>query len=146
MTTQRLLALDIGEKRIGIAVSDLLGVTAQGVGVYNRVNTQKDLAYLTEVFREYECTGLVIGLPRHLSGELGTVAPHIMKFGRQLGASCGVEPVFWDERLTTVQAEKAMLEGNLSRKKRRQIIDQLAAQLILDSYLGFRRTQQNQHS
>src|SRR5690554_3453976 len=133
MNVERLMALDIGEKRIGIAVSDLLGVTAQGVGVYNRVNNQKDLAYLTELFRQYECTGLVIGLPHHLSGELGTVAPRIMKFGKRLGASCGVEPVFWDERLTTVQAERALLEGNLSRKRRRQIIDQLAAQLILDS-------------
>lgn len=143
MNVERLMALDIGEKRIGIAVSDLLGVTAQGVGVYNRVNNQKDLAYLTELFRQYECTGLVIGLPHHLSGELGTVAPRIMKFGKRLGASCGVEPVFWDERLTTVQAERALLEGNLSRKRRRQIIDQLAAQLILDSYLNYRRTRQN---
>ncbi|NLW55073.1 MAG: Holliday junction resolvase RuvX [Firmicutes bacterium] len=144
MNVERLMALDIGEKRIGIAVSDLLGVTAQGVGVYNRVNNQKDLAYLTELFRQYECTGLVIGLPHHLSGELGTVALRIMKFGKRLGASCGVEPVFWDERLTTVQAERALLEGNLSRKRRRQIIDQLAAQLILDSYLNYRRTRQNQ--
>jgi len=144
MTVGRLMALDIGEKRIGIAVSDLLGVTAQGVGVYTRVGDRKDLAYLTDLFRKYECTGLIIGLPRHLSGDLGTEAPSIMKFGQRLGASCGVQPVFWDERLTTVQAERALLEGNISRKRRREIIDQLAAQLILDSYLNYRRMQKNQ--
>lgn len=143
MTVERLMALDVGEKRIGIAVSDPLGFTAQGVGVYTRVAKLKDLAYLTDLFRQYECTGLIIGLPRHMSGELGTIAPRIMKFGKRLGKSCGVVPVFWDERLTTVQAEKALLEGNLSRKRRRQVIDQLAAALILENYLSYRRMNQN---
>lgn len=141
--TQRLIALDVGEKRIGIAVSDSLGITAQGVGVYNRVSLKTDFTYLAGLFQKYQCTGLVIGLPRHLNGELGPEANKIMSFGKRLGRNCGVEPIFWDERLTTVQAEKALLEGNLSRSRRRQVIDQLAAVLLLDNYLSFRQTNQS---
>ncbi len=136
---ERLMALDVGKKRIGVAVSDPLGFTAQGLEVYNRLTSKADFEYLANLFQEHKCTGLVIGLPRHMNGDLGPEAKKIMSFGNKLGSLCKVDPIFWDERLTTVQAERVLLEGGLSRKKRRQVIDQLAAVLILDNYLSFRK-------
>jgi len=132
----RWIALDMGEKRIGVAVSDPLGLTAQGVEVYNRTGKQKeDLRYLAELFRKYQGTGLVIGLPRHMNGRTGEEAEKIKYFGNLLGKKCGVVPVFWDERLTTVQAEKALLEMDLSRQKRRRVVDRVAAALLLECFL-----------
>lgn len=131
------MALDVGEKRIGIALSDPLGITAQGLEVYQRRAETEDLTYLAGLFQKHQCTGLLIGLPRHMNGEIGPEAEKIMAFGRRLGAACRVEPVFWDERLTTVQAERALLEGNMRRRRRRQMIDQLAAVLLLENYLRF---------
>ncbi|NLY90796.1 MAG: Holliday junction resolvase RuvX [Firmicutes bacterium] len=131
------MALDVGEKRIGIALSDPLGITAQGLEVYQRTTVSEDLTYLTSLFQKHQCSGLLIGLPRHMNGEIGPEAEKIMAFGRRLGHACRVEPVFWDERLTTVQAERALLEGNMRRRRRRQVIDQLAAVLLLENYLRF---------
>ncbi|HHW13278.1 MAG TPA: Holliday junction resolvase RuvX [Firmicutes bacterium] len=132
---QRIMALDVGEKRIGVALSDPLGLTAQGLEVYQRQTLAQDLAYLTALFQKHQCSGLLIGLPRHMNGEMGPEAEKIMEFGTRLGRDCGVKPVFWDERLTTVQAERALLEGNVRRRRRRQVIDQLAAVLLLENYL-----------
>lgn len=132
---QRIMALDVGEKRIGVALSDPLGLTAQGLEVYQRSGLPQDLAYLTALFQKHQCSGLLIGLPRHMNGEIGPEAEKVMAFGTRLGQACGVKPVFWDERLTTVQAERALLEGNVRRRRRRQVIDQLAAVLLLESYL-----------
>lgn len=136
-TAGRIMALDVGEKRIGVALSDPLGITAQGLEVYQRTTVSADLTYLTALFEKHQCSGLLIGLPRHMNGEIGPEAEKIMAFGRRLGRSCRVEPVFWDERLTTVQAERALLEGNMRRRRRRQVIDQLAAVLLLENYLRF---------
>lgn len=132
---ERIMALDVGERRIGIALSDPLGITAQGLEVYQRRTEAEDLIYLTGLFQKHQCTGLLIGLPRHMNGEIGPEAEKIMDFGRRLGHACRVEPVFWDERLTTVQAERALLEGNMRRRRRRQVIDQVAAVLLLENYL-----------
>ncbi|HBL35367.1 MAG TPA: Holliday junction resolvase RuvX [Firmicutes bacterium] len=134
---RRIMALDMGEKRIGVALSDPLGLTAQGLEVYQRTTTAKDLAYLTALFKEHDASGLLIGVPRHMNGEIGPEAEKIMGFGQRLGDNCGVEPIFWDERLTTVQAERALLEANVRRSRRRQVIDQVAAVLILENYLRF---------
>jgi len=133
---ERWMALDIGEKRIGVAVSDPLGMIAQGVEVFTRTGRKKeDLRRLTELFRAYRSTGLVIGLPLHMNGRIGEEAQKIKEFGTLLGKKCGVTPVFWDERLTTVQAERSLLEMDLSRRKRRGVIDQVAAALLLESFL-----------
>ncbi len=140
LSYERLMALDVGEKRIGIAISDPLGLTAQGLEVYTRLNSKTDFQYLTNLFQKHQCTGLVIGLPRHMNGDLGPEAKRITKFGNKLAGLCKVDPIYWDERLTTVQAEKALLEGGLSRRRRRQVIDQLAAVLLLDNYLSFRKS------
>ena len=131
----RIMALDVGERRIGVALSDPLGLTAQGLEVYQRLTLEQDLAYLTALFQNTQCSRLLIGLPRHMNGEIGPEAEKVMEFGTSLGRVCGVEPIFWDERLTTVQAERALLEGNVRRRRRRQVIDQLAAVLLLENYL-----------
>ena len=139
---ERWMALDVGTKRIGVAVSDPLGLTAQGVEVFHRTGSVKrDLQHLTEVFQAYQATGLVIGLPRHMDGRKGPEAEGVERFGRQLARKCGVSPHFWDERLTTVQAERVLLTADLSRKKRRLVIDQTAAVILLESFLQYKKTQ-----
>lgn len=133
---KRWMALDIGEKRIGVAVSDPSGTIAQGVEVITRTGNQKeDRRRLVELFRAYDCTGLVIGLPLHMNGRAGAEAEKIREFGVLLGKEAGVTPVFWDERLTTVQAERSLLQMDLSRRRRRQVIDQVAAAILLESFL-----------
>ena len=121
---------------MGVAVSDPSGTIAQGVAVITRTGKQnKDLRRLVELFQEYQCTGLVIGLPLHMNGRAGEEAEKIKEFGVLLGEKCGVTPVFWDERLTTVQAERSLLQMDLSRRRRRQVIDQVAAAILLESFL-----------
>jgi putative Holliday junction resolvase len=130
--TGRILALDMGEKRIGLAVSDPLGITAQGLEVWVRRNRQADLDHLRQVAQDYQ---IVVGLPRHMDGRLGSAASSILEFAGALGESLGVEVIPWDERLTTAAAERVLLQADVSRRRRRQVVDQLAAVLILQSYL-----------
>ncbi|HEY8345322.1 MAG TPA: Holliday junction resolvase RuvX [Bacillota bacterium] len=138
---ERWMALDVGSKRIGVAISDPLGLIAQGIEVYQRKGgLEKDLAYLTELFRRHQAQRLLLGLPRHMDGREGPEAKGIRKFGRLLGARCGVEPVFWDERLTTTEAERMLVSADLSRAKRRKVIDEVAAVILLESFLRNRNT------
>jgi putative Holliday junction resolvase len=132
---RRILGLDLGAKRIGLAVSDPLGITAQGLEVWVRRDRQADLDHLFKVARDYDVEHLVVGLPRHLDGRPGAAAPEIMEFAGALGEALGVEVIFWDERLTTVAAERLLVQADVSRRRRRQVVDQLAAVLILQSYL-----------
>lgn len=129
------MGLDVGTKTIGVAVSDLLGLTAQGVGVIRRQNWKKDLAELRKFAEEYEATKLLVGLPRRTTGVLGPEAERIQKEGRKIGSALGLEIVYWNEWFSTVSAEQALLEADMSRKKRRQVIDRVAATIILQSYL-----------
>lgn len=131
----RLLALDFGEKFIGVAVSDGLGITAQGLGRIVRSHPQADLNKIRELIKEHRVEKLIVGLPRRMDGTLGTQAEAVMKFIETLRGALGMEVVSWDERLTTVEAERAMIRGDLSRSKRKRIVDQLSAVLILQSYL-----------
>ncbi len=137
----RILALDVGEKRIGLAVSDPLGITAQGLEVLIRKNRDADLARLLEVAREFRVQQIVVGLPRHLDGRLGQAAPEILALAEALKEALGVEVVTWEERLTTVEAERVLLQADVSRRRRRQVVDQLAAVLILQNYLDHRQLQ-----
>lgn len=130
----RWVGLDLGERRIGVAVSDPLGITAQGVEVYRRKGDQADLRYLAQRFAELDGDGLVLGLPRNMNGSLGPMAEKVREFGERLGELCGVSPVYWDERLTTTQATRVLLAADLSRARRRQVVDQLSAVLILQSF------------
>ncbi len=135
----RLIGLDVGEKTIGIAVSDPLGVTAQGVEVWRRRGPEKDVDHLKEVCARYEAEAIVVGLPRRTDGSCGPEAEAARAFGRALEVALGRPVFFWDERFTTKEAERVMLLGGARRERRRRVIDMAAAQLILQSYLERRR-------
>ncbi len=134
----RILALDVGEKRIGLAVSDPLGITAQGLSVLSRQDPETDQARLLEVAREYQVQEIVVGLPRHMDGRPGKQTEAILELSRTLGDSLGVPVTTWDERLTTVEAERVLIQADMSRRRRRRVVDQVAAVLILQSYLEYR--------
>ena len=133
----RIMALDVGERRIGVALSDTLGITAQPLMTYNRAkdNRKEDIAGLWELIKKHEVEKLVVGLPKNMNNTLGFKAEEVQNF---IKALVEVEeiPVEWvDERLTTVSAERALLEADVSRKKRKAVIDKMAAVLILQTYL-----------
>jgi putative Holliday junction resolvase len=135
----RLMGLDLGKKRIGVAVSDELGITAQAVTTLDRGGFERTRAALKELVQTYEVSQIVVGLPLHMSGELGQSAEECLAYGRKLEKSLGLPVVFWDERLSTVAAEKSLLEGDVRRSRRRRVIDRIAACLILDGYLRARQ-------
>jgi putative Holliday junction resolvase len=131
----RIMGLDLGEKRIGVAVSDELGITAQALTTLQRGSFEQTGAVMKELVQSYEVERIVIGLPLHMSGELGKSGQECMAYGNRLEELLGVPVVFWDERLSTVAAEKSLLEGNMRRNRRRAVIDRIAACWILDGYL-----------
>lgn len=137
----RILALDVGTKRIGLAVSDPLGITAQGLEVLSRKDRASDLERLVKLARKWRVQLIVVGLPRHMDGRLGTYAPQILELADALQKTLGVEVVTWEERLTTVEAERVLIQADVSRRRRRQVVDQLAAVLILQNYLDHRHLQ-----
>ena len=130
---KKIMGIDIGEKRIGIAVSDSLGYTAQGVETYTRTG-EGDAAYIAAKMKELGASKVVVGLPLNMNGSEGPAAQKVREFAEQL-AALGVEVDFQDERLTTVSAERMLIEADVSRKKRRQVVDKLAAVYILRAYL-----------
>ena len=130
---KKIMGIDIGEKRIGIAVSDSLGYTAQGVETYTRTG-EGDAAYIAAKAKELGASSVVVGLPLNMNGTEGPAAQKVREFAEQLKA-LGVEVDFQDERLTTVSAERMLIEADVSRKKRRQVVDKLAAVYILRAYL-----------
>jgi putative holliday junction resolvase len=136
---RRILGLDIGDRMIGVAVSDELGLTAQGVAVYQRSSLSADLAYFRRLVSQYDAEAVVVGLPKNMNGSLGRQAQKTLTFVDRLRQACTIPVVVWDERLTTRQAERMLLAGDASRKRRKQVRDQLAAQLMLQNYLEWRR-------
>ena len=136
MAIVRILALDLGQRRIGLAVSDALGLTAQGLDTLVRRNQQADLDALVHVIRTHEVGRCLLGLPRRLNGEEGPQAEHARAFGSQLARRTGLPVAYWDERLTTVEAERVLREGGLhTRQQRRPVVDRLAAVILLQSFL-----------
>ncbi len=131
----RILALDVGEKNIGLAVSDELGWTAQGLPTLRRQTKDKDISTIADIVKDKHVTEIVVGMPVNLDGSLGKKAKEITSFLEDLKKKVTSSIKAWDERLSSVQAEKVMLEADLSRKKRKRKIDKIAAQLILQSYL-----------
>ncbi|HBG00448.1 MAG TPA: Holliday junction resolvase RuvX [Firmicutes bacterium] len=131
----RVLGLDVGEKTIGIAVSDLMGWTAQGITVIRRASREKDFAALEHLVQEYQVEKFVLGLPRRTDGSYGPETEKIYAFGSELERRFALPVEYWDERFSTVQAERILLEGDVSRAKRRQVIDKVAAAVILQAYL-----------
>ena len=133
----RILGLDYGSKTVGVAVSDPLGMTAQGVETICRKEEnklRKTCARIEELVREYGAEKLVLGLPKHMNGDIGVRGQISQKFAKMLEEH-DITVHLWDERLTTVSAERILIQGNVSRKKRKKVIDQMAAVQILQSYL-----------
>ena len=138
-TGTRVLALDLGEVTIGLALSDPLGITAQPVDPLRCVGPRKDLNRLAEIIEARDVGKVVIGLPLMLSGDEGTAARGAREFAERLSRRLpGLSVELWDERLTTVQAERELLAADVRRDKRRKVVDGLAAAIILQNYLECR--------
>lgn len=132
---RRALGLDVGDKTVGLALSDALGITAQGLDTVRRTSLQADLAAVAAVCGENSVEVLVVGLPLNMDGTEGPRAEKSRRFGDALAAKVGLPVEYQDERLTTVQAERVLLEANVSRQKRKKVIDKLAAQVILQGWM-----------
>ena len=136
MTGQRILGLDVGDRTVGVAASDLLLMTAQGVETIRRETLEKDLSRLEELMREYDATKLVVGLPRNMNGTEGERCEVVRAFADAIKEKRpDAEIVFQDERLSTVAATKSLIAADVSRKKRKKVIDKMAAVFILQGYL-----------
>lgn len=133
----RMLGLDLGDVRIGIAVSDELGITAQSLEVYKRKGIVKDREKIIRIIEQYDITRIVIGLPRNMDGTIGPQSNKVLQFVKVLKSYLKVPIITWDERLTTKIAESVLISGNVKRDKRKRIVDMLAAQLILQGYLDY---------
>ncbi len=132
----RILALDVGDKTIGVAASDLLLFTAQGVEVIRRTSIEKDFMRLAEIITQYEVETIVIGLPKNMNGSIGPRGELMQKFATDLEKNFPqVQVRLWDERLSTVAATKALISADVSRAKRKKVIDKMAAVFILQGYL-----------
>ena len=131
MLDGRIMGLDIGDKTIGVAVSDIMGITAQGVKTIRRESKKKDIEELKNIIKERQVNKIVSGLPKNMNGTLGPQGEKVLKLCELIKE----EIDFWDERLTTVAAERSLIEGDVSRKKRKKVIDMLAAVIILQGYL-----------
>lgn len=134
---RRLLGLDVGDKTLGVAVSDELGITAQGVTVHRRTSSVADLVFLQQMIARYDVGAIIIGLPKNMNGSLGEQAQKTLVFVERVRTSCAIPVITWDERLTTREAERVLLEANASRRRRKEVRDRLAAQLILQTYLDW---------
>lgn len=131
----RILAFDFGEKRIGVAVSDGLNITAQSVGVIERRGIKNDIKKIQALVQEYKAEKLIVGLPLNMNGTEGKSANLAIDFAEELKKEIGINVEMVDERLTTSQGERMFLDADLSRKKRKKNIDKIAAQLILQNYM-----------
>jgi putative Holliday junction resolvase len=134
----RILGLDVGSRRIGIAVSDPLGITAQGLETLQRKNKKHDLNYLHRLIRQYDVKEIVIGLPLRMSGEQGTQADKTRAFADELRRRFGLPVHLWDERLTSAQANRLLRTTGLSIEKRGRAVDRMAAVLILQGWMESR--------
>jgi len=134
----RIMGIDIGERRIGVAVSDPLGLTAQGIEVIDRRKVEP-LGRLRELADQYGAREVVYGLPRRTDGVMGEAAGRARAFARELAGVLSIPVVPWDERLTTREAERLLVGADVRRDKRRRVVDQMAAALILQGYLDRRR-------
>ena len=137
----RILGLDVGDKTIGIALSDELHWTAQGVMTLKREGRKKDIPALVQFVTTHDVEEIVLGFPKNMNNTIGERAEKVLKFSRRLEAQLpNIKISLWDERLTTVAANQALLEADVSRKKRKEVIDTVAAVLILQGYLDAHST------
>jgi putative Holliday junction resolvase len=139
----RVLGLDVGSRTIGVAVSDELGVAAHGVTTLQRRGTVKDVAQVLELVRRYQAERIVVGMPYEIDGTMGRRAERVRVFFDAL-AGAGLTVEEWDERFSTAEAEQVLLQANVSRARRKEVIDQIAAQVILQGWIDARRTGEGQ--
>ena len=131
----RILGIDYGDARIGVAVSDLLGITAQGIDVISEKDFDKQTERIASLVKEYGAEKIVLGFPKNMNGTIGERGEKTKLFASALSKLCDAEIVFWDERLTTAAAHRTLAEGAVSGKKRKGILDKLSAVFILQGYL-----------
>ncbi|XEC93122.1 Holliday junction resolvase RuvX [Paenibacillus tarimensis] len=131
----RLMGLDYGDRRIGVAVSDALHMTAQGLVVVETRRDGGELDKIADLVREHEVSEIVVGLPKNMNGTIGPRGEICIAFAQKLREKLNLPVHLWDERLSTVSAERTLLEADISRKKRRLVIDKMAATLILQNFL-----------
>jgi len=134
----RIMGLDFGSKTVGVAISDPLGLTAQGIEIIRRESENKlrrTLERIEELIREYEVTSLVLGFPKNMNNTIGERAEKTLAFKEMLERRTGLTVTMWDERLTTVAANRALMEGGVRRENRKEYVDMIAAVYILQGYL-----------
>lgn len=131
----RILGLDLGQRTIGVAISDPLGWTAQGITTIRRTKKSEDLEAINKICKEYGVETIVVGLPKNMNGTIGESGERALEFSELIKEATGCPIEMWDERLTTVAAHRAMLEADMSRNKRKKIVDKIAATYILQGYL-----------
>ena len=134
------MGLDFGSKTVGVAVSDPLGLTAQGVEIIRRKSEKKlrqTLARIEELVDQYKVERIVLGLPKHMNNDIGERAEKSLEFQKMLEKRTGLHVVMWDERLTTVEADRTMMETGIRRENRKEYVDMLAAVFILQGYLDY---------
>ena len=141
----RVMGLDYGSKTVGVAVSDALGLTAQGIEIVRRKSENKlrqTLARIEEIAKEYGVEKIVLGFPKHMNNDIGERAEKSLEFKEMLGRRTGLPVVMWDERLTTVEADRTMMETGIRRENRKEYVDMIAAVFILQGYLDYLSNQQ----
>ena len=134
----RILGLDVGDVLIGVAVSDPMKIIAQGLDSIKRVGPKTDVETIKRLVDQYEAEELVVGLPKTLAGEIGIQAQKVLDFTELIRAAVEIPIIMWDERMTTVAATRSLIEADMSRKKRKKVVDKVAAILILQGYLDSR--------
>jgi putative Holliday junction resolvase len=142
----RIMGLDIGTKTIGVAISDELGITAQGLKTIKRKTKEDDFDELQSIISQFQIEKIVVGLPKNMDGSLGKQAEFVFGWIEEHKKKIEIPMETWDERLSTVEASKTLLKADLSRKKRKGVIDKVAAVLILQGYLQQIRSQKDEHS
>ena len=142
----RILGIDYGHRRLGIAVSDDEKILASPLPVYSRRNLDVDLAFLLDIVKENEVERAVVGLPRNMNGSIGMMAKEVLSFAGKLQRKINIPVSTFDERMTSVEAERVLVETNLSRKRRKGLRDSIAAVLILQGYLDRLGTKKDEES
>lgn len=135
----RIMGLDVGKKTIGVAISDENSITAQPLKTIMRASRDKDTEELKGIIREFEIESIVVGLPVNMDGTFGPQSQLVLKFIETVKAETGLPVEPWDERLSTIAVTKVLIEGDISRKKRKEVVDKMAASYILQGYLDSKR-------
>ncbi len=139
----RILALDVGTKTIGVAVSDELGIAAHGVTTIKRVGVKRDIEALRKIINQYNPSEILVGVPYNIDGTVGKRGQDILKFAENIKKAFSLPVEFFDESFSTVDAEKMLIEADIGRKKRKRVIDKMAAVFILEGYLEKKRSEEN---